>query len=107
VESDNRTYKGFNFYSVDDQKLFEVLARGEFSINGLYNKSLRQHFPNKSSSALSRVLKRLRVHGIIKRVARTYKYYLTKLGKAVITAGLAIKEMFVVPELAKLRLQYR
>ena len=107
VESNNRTYKGFNFYSDDDQKLFEVLARGEFTINGLYNKSLRRHFPDKNSSALSRILKRLRVHGIIKRIANTYKYYLTKLGKVVITAGLAIKEMFVVPELARLRLQYR
>ena len=107
VESDNRTYKGFNFYSDDDQKLFEVLARGEFTINGLYNKSLRRHFPDKNSSALSRILKRLRVHGIIKRVANTYKYYVTKLGKIVITTGLAIKEMFVVPELARLRLQYR
>jgi len=37
----------------------------------------------------------------------TYKYYLTKLGNAVITAGLTIKEMFVVPELSVLRLQYR
>jgi len=107
VKSDNRTYKGFNFYSIEDQKLFEVLARGEFAINGLYNKSLRRHFPDKSSSALSRILKRLRVHGIIKRVANTYKYYLTKLGKAVISAGLAIKEMFVIPELSRLRLQYR
>lgn len=106
VKSENRTYKGFNFYCAEDQKLFEVLARGEFNINGLYNKSLRRHFPAKSSSAISRILKRLRVHGIIKRVAYTHKYYLTKLGKAVITAGLAIKEMFVVPELAVSRLQY-
>ncbi len=107
VKSENRTYKGFNFYCTDDQKLFEVLARGEFNINGLYNKSLRHYFPEKSSSALSRILKRLKVHGIIKRVSHTYKYYLTKLGKAVIAAGLAIKEMFVVPELAGIRLLYR
>ncbi len=107
VKSENRPYKGFNFYCANDQKLFEVLARGEFNINGLYNKSLRVYFPDKSSSAISRILKRLRVHGLIKRVAHTYKYYLTKLGKAVITAGLAIKEMFVIPELSGIRLQYR
>jgi len=40
VELEDRTYKGFNFYSEDDHKLFEVLARGEFNINGLQNKSL-------------------------------------------------------------------
>lgn len=32
----------------------------------------------------------------------TYKYYLTKLGKAVIVTGLRIKEIMVVPELAGL-----
>jgi len=105
VRSENRPYKGFNFYRADDKKLFEVLARGEFNINGLYNKYLRVYFPDKSSSAISRIIKR--VHGIIKRVAHTYKYYLTKLGKAVITAGLAIKEMFVIPELSVTRLQCR
>ncbi len=105
VKLENRPYKGFNFYCADDQKLLAVLARGEFNINGLYNKSLRQYFPDKSSSLISRMLKR--IHGLIKRIAHTYKYYLTKLGKTVITAGLAIKEMFVVPELSGIGLQYR
>ena len=31
--------------------------------------------------------KRLRVHGLIKKVGHTYKYYLTRFGKAVITTG--------------------
>lgn len=100
VESNNRRYRGFNFFSEDDQSLFEVLARGEFNINGLRNKSLREHFPEKSSSAISAILKRLRTHGLIKKVKNLCKYYLTKLGKAVITAGLAVKQMILVPELA-------
>lgn len=33
VESSNRTYKEFNFFSQADQKLFGVIARGEFNIN--------------------------------------------------------------------------
>jgi len=34
VKENDRSYKGFNFFSRDDQKLFEILARGEFNING-------------------------------------------------------------------------
>jgi hypothetical protein len=99
VEADYRLYKGFNFFSHDDRFLLEILSRGEFNINGLRNKSLRKFLPDKSSATLSRTLKRLNLHGIIRKVGKTYKYYLTRLGKAVITAGLAIRNMFVIPHL--------
>ncbi len=34
-------YKGFNFFSKEDQQVFEAIARGEFNIRGLRNKQLR------------------------------------------------------------------
>jgi hypothetical protein len=102
VTADDRSYKGINFYDEADQMLLEILSRGEFISNGLQNHSLRNHL-HKSSSAVSRILTRLKVHGLLKKIPRTYKYYLTKLGKTVIVAGLMIKEMFLIPELAKLR----
>lgn len=100
VDYNDRPYRGFNFYSDDDLKLFEVLARGEFNINGFKNKSLRQYITEKSSGAISRILKRLHLHGIIRKAGKTSKYYLTKLGKAIITAGLSIRNMFVIPQLS-------
>lgn len=100
VELSNRSYKGFNFFSKDDQKLFEVISRGEFNINGFKNKSIRKYLSDKSSSSISRIIQRLKTHGLIKKVAHTYKYYLTKLGKTVIATGLTIKHMFVIPNLA-------
>jgi hypothetical protein len=103
VEHDGRSYKGFNFYDQEDQKLFEILVRGEFNINGLQNKLIRPFFPDKNTGMVSRILRRLRNHGIIKKVGKTYKYYLTRLGKAVIVTGLRIKQMMVVPELAGLK----
>lgn len=36
--------------------------------------------------------KALAVHGLIKKVNGTYKYYLIKLGKSVITTGLRVKK---------------
>jgi len=44
---------------------------------------------------------RLRNHGLIKKVAKTYKYYLTKLGSEIIIMGLKLKEMVIIPELSK------
>jgi hypothetical protein len=88
VMKDERSYKGFNSFSHADRKLFEVLARGEFNIQGFQNKMIRKFIPDLSPASISRILKRLLLHGLIKKVAHTHKYYLTKLGKAVITTGL-------------------
>ena len=63
--------------------LFQTILRGEFNISGLQNKSLRRFLPHLNSGQVSRLLKRLRLHGLIKKVARTYKYYVPKFGKDV------------------------
>ncbi len=97
----DRSFKGFNFFSREDQRLFEVLAHGEFNISGFQNKLIRRLLPELSPASISRILKRLYVHGLIKRVTGTRKYYLTKLGKAVITLGLKTKELFIVPQLCQ------
>jgi len=54
--------------------------------------------PGKSSAAISRIIKRLRTHGLIKKVRNSYKYYLTSLGKSAIVAGLKIKNMLLTAE---------
>jgi hypothetical protein len=100
VQQKDRSYPGFNFFDADDEMLFEALARGEFNISGLQNKTLRLHLAGKSSGQISRLLKRLRLHGLIKKVGCTYKYYLTSFGKEVIAAGLKLKKLFLVPQLA-------
>jgi hypothetical protein len=45
------------------------------------------------------MLKRLRIHGLIKKVGHTYHYYVTRLGKIVATAGLKVKELVLIPQL--------
>jgi hypothetical protein len=100
AEEAGRTYRGFNFFDDQDPKLFESLVRGEFNIRGFQSKTLRQHLRDKSSGQISRLLKRLRVHGLIKKIGRTYKYYLTPLGKQVSTLGLKLKQLYLIPQLA-------
>lgn len=95
-----RSYKGLNFFHATDQKLIEALARGEFNISGFRNKDLRRLLSPLNTAQISRRLKCLRLHGLIRRVGRTYKYYLSKTGRRVIITGLKLKELFLVPHLA-------
>ena len=99
VDSD-RSYKGFNLFNDDDQLLFEAVASGEFTISGFQNKHLRNRLPGKNTSQISRTIKRLHVHGLIRKIGHTYKYYLTKFGSQVITMGLKLKELVIIPHLA-------
>lgn len=62
--------------------------------------------PDLSPSSVTRILKRLLLHGLIKRVARSRKYYLTKLGKTVIITGLKTRALFITPSLAGLEVAF-
>jgi hypothetical protein len=96
----DRAYRGLNFFSAEDQALIETLARGEFNLHGFQNKSRRVPRREKTSGQVSRTLKRLRLHGLVKKVGHTYRYYLTVLGKPVIASGLKLKNLVLIPHLA-------
>ncbi len=64
-------------------------------------KNLRAWLADKTSGQVSRLLKRLRVHGLIKKVGNRYKYYLTELGRQIATMTLKIRETCVIPTLAQ------
>ena len=69
-------------------------------IAGMQNKTLRRFLSDKTSGQVSRLLKPLRLHGLIKKIAHGYKYYLTQFGKQVITTGLKLRELVIFPQLA-------
>ena len=100
VREKGRTYRGFNFFDPEHLALFRALARGEFTISGFRNAHLRKLLPQWSSSKMARILKRLRLHGVIKKVRNSYKYYLTALGRRVVATGLKLREFVVIPSLA-------
>jgi hypothetical protein len=95
----NRSYRGFNLFYGDDLQLFLLISRGEFNISGFHNSSLRTLLHNKTSQQISRMLKRLRKHGLIKKIGRTYKYYLTALGRRLSATALKLREMYIIPSL--------
>ena len=97
---ENRNYKGINFFCKDDKKLMLTLSRGEFNIYGFRSKDIKKHI-HLGKDKISRTLKRLRVHGIIKKAGKAYKYYLTKFGKEIINCSQKVINMIMVPDLAK------
>ena len=94
----NRNYKGINFFNEADDELLHAISAGAFNITGFRNKDLRQILEI-NTGKMSRSLKRLRIHGLIKRIGKTYKYYLTFLGRETITTGLKLKELYLIPQL--------
>jgi hypothetical protein len=94
-------HKGFNLFSEEDTCLFRTLLQGEFFISGFTNKQLRnEYLSDKSASHVTRLLKRLRVHGVIKKVGQRYKYYLTDFGRQTAAMALMLRERVVIPTLA-------
>jgi hypothetical protein len=93
-------HKGFNLFSEEDTCLFRTLLQGEFFISGFTNKQLRQYLSDKSASQVTRLLKRLRIHGVIKKVGKRYKYYLTDFGLQSAAMALKLREMVVIPTFA-------
>jgi hypothetical protein len=100
TDANGRRHRGFNLFLGDDQKLFEAILRGEFCISGCRSKDIKSAMPGKTSSQVAGFLKRMRTHGLLKRVGHTYKYYLTSFGRHVAIVALKIKELVLIPALA-------
>jgi hypothetical protein len=101
AKDQGRSFRGFNLFLEPDYRLFLTLARGEWSISGFRAADLRASMTNLLFSQSSYLLKRLCTHGLIKKVGRRYKYYLTKFGLRVLAASLKIREYFVLPTLCE------
>ena len=95
----DKTYRGFNFFNSDDLNLFLAVVKGEFNISGFSNRNLRGILHEKTAAQLSRIFKRLRIHGLIKKVRGQYGYYLTELGRKVIITALKIRQFLILPTL--------
>jgi hypothetical protein len=95
-----RNVKGLNFFSRAEQTLLSALQRPGFNIAGLRRADLRPLVAQCSPATLTRQLTRLRHLGIIKRVTGTYRYYLTRAGRAAVAAGRRLTEHTIIPALA-------
>lgn len=89
----------------DDGVLLEAINHGEFTINGFRNRDLQallfskpacsRQEKQRRSAAISRKLRMLREHGLVKKVSRTHRYHVTAQGRSIIAAVLTAKRTTV------------
>ena len=97
---DGKTVKGINFFDPIDDALLHALQNPRVNIAGIRRADLRPLVNGLSQARLSRQLRRLRDIGVIKRVAGTYRYYLTRMGRAATAALCRVTQSVIIPALA-------
>ena len=98
-EVDGKTLKGINFFEPTDNALLHALQDPRVNIAGVRRADLLAVLGPFSPHRLSRQLRRLRDIGVIKRVAGTYRYYLTLAGRAAIAAACRLTAPIIIPAL--------
>ena len=96
-EVDGKTVKGINFFEPGDSALLHALQNPRVNIAGIRRAELLPNLDMFSPDRLSRQLRRLLDIGVIKRITGTYRYYLTKAGRAATAAAERLKQATIVP----------
>lgn|SRR5262252_8723018 len=99
---DGRKYRALHPISPADSRIFQMLLRGEYRIQGIRNQDLRlQLYPDadldptarrKASARVSRLLRLMRAHGVIFKVPKTNYHRLTKKGEEVMATAIRFRE---------------
>lgn len=94
-----KTVKGINFFDAGDSALLHALQNPKVNIAGIRRADLLPDLEIFSPNRLSRQLRRLLDLGVIKRVTGTYRYYLTKAGRAATAAAEQLTQAVIVPNM--------
>ncbi len=94
---DGKTLKGINFFEPGDSALLRALQNPRVNIAGVRRAELLPELGMFSPTRLSRQLRRLLDIGVIKRVTGTYRYYLTKAGRAATAAAARLTQAVIIP----------
>ena len=97
---DDKTVKGINFFDPTDKALLQALQDPRVNIAGIRRGDLIPMLDQLTPNRLSRQLRRLRDIGVIKRVRGTYRYYLTRMGRAAAAALCRVTESIIIPAMA-------
>jgi hypothetical protein len=105
-----RPYRALRPIDPEEAKLFAVLTDGKYLLQGFRNADLRQVlFPQtpddpqrqrKESAQVSRQLRLLRAHGLVRKVTGTFYYRITKRGQQVMTTALQLREISCLAQAA-------
>ena len=97
-----RRARALNPLAAKDARLLEAVMHGEFALNGFRNRDLRPLLfgdgtvtpvqQRKQSAAVTRQLRLLRAHGLIRKVAHTHRYKISDQGTRIMTALLTARK---------------
>jgi hypothetical protein len=96
---DGKTVKGINFFERGDSALLHALQDPRANVAGVRRADLLPCLGMFSPNRLSRQLRRLLDIGVIKRVTGTYRYYLTKAGRAATAVAERLTDAVIIPAL--------
>jgi hypothetical protein len=99
VTSQGKRMRALHPFDDQDRLLLQAISHGNFMISGLRNKDLQpllhttvaksERESRRRSAAISRKLRLLRAHHLIRKVPGTHRYQVTDAGRQIITAVLA------------------
>ena len=96
-----RRFRAMRLGDPADLALLEAISRGEFVTAGFRNRDLRSRLYSQPSTAVdarrlsgrvSRLLRLLRAHGIIRKISKTHRYQLTARGRLLTAAVRATRD---------------
>jgi hypothetical protein len=99
----NQRVRALRPWDAQDTKLFQAVMRGEFSVNGFRNRDLQRLLfegtadspqeKRRRSGRVTRWIRLLRAHGLVKKVPSTHRYVLTDKGRETLTAILSCQRV--------------
>jgi len=102
TKRNGRLFRGLRPIHSDDARVFEVVLSGEHLLQGFRNGDVRDALygnaqdaaaRKRASGRVTRVLALLRAHKLIKRVARTFWYRVTKHGHHIMSTALQLRKL--------------
>jgi hypothetical protein len=96
----DRPARALNPLAEGDARLLEAVNRGEFALQGFRNRDLcgllfatdRSLTERQKMSKVTRLIRLLRAHGLVRKVPRTHRYIVSPTGRQTITALLAARQ---------------
>jgi hypothetical protein len=102
VQWRGRRARALNPLASGDVRLLEIVSTGDFMINGFRNRDIREAMhgteelvaaaeKRRQSAAVTRQLRLLQAHDLIRKQAGSHRYHLTEKGQRTITAVLTVR----------------
>ncbi len=90
-------------WATADLELLRAVNRGEFLLHGFRNRDVRkllypsstfcQTEKRRQQAAITRAIRLLRAHGLLRKISRTHRYHVTSRGRKIIAALLAAQQL--------------